>query len=244
MNDLKEETLRIIIDKEKIVEKNLALEEAILEILNEDKTQNTFRIWINEKSAIASIHEKIDETINIEFCFEKGIKINRRITGGGTVYHDEGNINWSFFFRRNQKLNFDPVTLYEYFSSFIIQAISTLGFEVRFNKPNWLGIYNRKISGMAGYLKRNALLIHGTLLVNANLVYLRKVCKLHYKYPEVINISDIKPISVQTVIEALTNTIQNNFKNSYVANDLEQNEKEMVAKLEENKYKKLDWIFK
>lgn len=244
MNIRKDSPLRIILTKEKVVEKNLALEEAILENLNKGGSQNTFRIWINEKSAIASIHEKIEESINLEFCFEKGIKINRRITGGGTVYHDEGNLNWSFFYRRDSALNTDPIKLYELFSSFILQSISKLGYEAKFNKPNWLGIYNKKISGMAGYLKKDALLIHGTLLVNANLSYLRKVCKMHYKYPEVINLSDIRPVTMEKVIEAILEIIKENFNNHYISNDLEEEEKELALFLEENKYKKLHWIFK
>jgi Lipoate-protein ligase A len=244
VNNLKSKELRILFFSEKTVEKNLALEEAILDKINEGSSPNTLRLWINEKSAILSIHDRIEDTVNISFCLEKGIKINRRITGGGTVYHDEGNLNWSFFVRKEDVNNQDLIEMYRNFSSYLIAALSSLNFNLVFYEPNWIGIENRKISGMAGYIKRNAFLIHGTLLVESNLDYLRNVCKLHFKYPEVANLSNYRSVNLDSVVNTIINYIHEEFVSSFIEKKPEKEEEELMIKLENEKYKSLNWIFK
>jgi len=238
--------LRILFEyKENDVFRNLALEEAILLSINEGRSPNTFRIWINDSSAIAPFHENIFELINVEYCLDKGINISRRITGGGAIYNDLGNINWSFFFSRKPFEKFSLKELYSYFSSFIIKALEKLGLSLKYYEPNWLGYEGKKISGMAGYIKNNSILIHGTLLVDANLQNLEKVCKLHYKYPPVMNISSLKKIDIENIIQEIIDEISEDFKGKYeikIENKLKEEEKKLLEELK-NKYTSLNWIF-
>jgi len=235
--------LRILINKNFSVTKNLAVEESILKLLDENKTVNTLRLWINPKSAIAGISNEIYETINVQYCLKNGIEINRRITGGGAIYNDEGNLNWSFFFKKdNLKFN-SLIQYYKYFSNYIIKSLESLSIKVNFYEPNWLGINNFKISGMAGYIKRNCILIHGTLLIDSNLINLENVCKLHYKYPKVMNISEIKNVKVNDVILSIIDFLRKNFDVS-INYELNNEEETLSNTLENIKYKTISWIFK
>ncbi|MDT7886407.1 MAG: lipoate--protein ligase family protein [Thermoproteota archaeon] len=223
---------------------NLALEEAILNYVNEGKEINVLRLWINKKSAILAFHEKVFDVIDVDYCIANDIEINRRITGGGAVYHDEGNLNWSFFFNRTLFKKLNLLEIYKYFSEIIISALENLGINTRFYEPNWLGIDGKKISGMAGYIKNNSLLIHGTLLINANMENLRRVCKLHYKYPPTVNISDFKKVEIKDVIREIVEEAKQRFDVMEINDKLNENILKETIDLEKNKYSTLSWIFK
>jgi lipoate-protein ligase A len=223
---------------------NLALEEAILNYVNEGKEINVLRLWINKKSAILAFHEKVFDVIDVDYCIANDIEINRRITGGGAVYHDEGNLNWSFFFNRTLFKRLNLLEIYKYFSEIIISALENLGINTRFYEPNWLGIDGKKISGMAGYIKNNSLLIHGTLLINANMENLRKVCKLHYKYPPTVNISDLKKVGIKDIIREIIEEAKQRFDVMQINDKLNENILKETINLEKNKYSTVSWIFK
>lgn len=237
---------RIIYEDEFNLNRNLALEEAILISLNEGKSMNTFRLWVNEDSAIAPFHENIFKLIDVEYCLREGIKLGRRITGGGAIYNDEGNLNWSFFVQRKLYEKFSLIELYHYFSNFIIKALSEIGIELEFREPNWLSIKGKKVSGMAGYIKNNAILIHGTLLVHANLNKLEKVCKEHYKYPPVMNIAELKSISISELIHHISNWMRKKFSEKsevIFVDEPSEYELKLAERLKEEKYEKISWIF-
>ncbi|MDT7892239.1 MAG: lipoate--protein ligase family protein [Thermoproteota archaeon] len=237
---------RIIYENEFDLNRNLALEEAILISLNGGNSTNTFRLWINEDSAIAPFHESIFKLIDVEYCLRGGIKLGRRITGGGAIYNDEGNLNWSFFVQRKPYEKFSLIELYRYFSSYIVKALSEIGIELEFREPNWLSIKGKKVSGMAGYIKSNSILIHGTLLVDANLDKLEKVCKEHYKYPPVMNISEIKSISINELIHHISNWMKKKLSEKSevtLADKPSEYELKLAEKLKEEKYEKISWIF-
>ncbi|HLI46728.1 MAG TPA: lipoate--protein ligase family protein [Geobacterales bacterium] len=238
--------LRILYEKnEKDVFRNLALEEAILLSLNEGNSSNTFRLWLNDSSAIAPFHESIFDLIDVEFCLDEGINIARRITGGGAIYNDCGNLNWSFFFNRKPFEKYSLKDLYSYFSSFIIKSLTQVGIDLNFHEPNWLGYEGKKVSGMAGYLKNNAILIHGTLLISADLTKLERVCKQHYKYPPVLNLSSIKPLDTEKVANIILGSIEETFQSSFKIHfDTSPNEREeqLLSGLKE-KYSSIAWVF-
>lgn len=234
--------LRIIIHEKHSAAENLAIDEAILELLNVGKGPETFRLWINSEAAIAPFHESIFDLIDVKFCFDNKIELNRRITGGGAIYHDKGNLNWSFYLKREPYEKLSLTEIYKFFSQIILKVLNRIGIKAEFHEPNWIGIEGRKISGMAGYIKRNAMLIHGTLLVNANLFNLKRVCKLHFKYPEVMNLKEIRLISLDEVIDAMEETIRK-YSKELTKGDLIDEEIELAKKLFQEKYTDLSWIF-
>jgi lipoate-protein ligase A len=97
---------------------------------------------------------------------------------------------------------------------------------------------------MAGYIKNNSLLIHGTLLINANTENLRRVCKLHYRYPPTVNISDFKKVEIKDVIREIVEEAKQRFDVMEINDKLNENILKETIDLEKNKYSTLSWIFK
>ncbi|MBQ4066684.1 MAG: lipoate--protein ligase [Clostridia bacterium] len=144
---------------------NLASEEYLLESFMGD----AFMIWRNEKSVIIGKNQNAYGEIDQGFCEEKGIKIVRRLTGGGAVFHDPGNINFSFVTDAAEEgINFLP-----YVES-ICKALSRFGIKAAANGRNDIEVNGLKISGNAQCIRncrdgRRRLLHHGTLLFSADM---------------------------------------------------------------------------
>lgn len=143
---------------------NLALEEAIFEYLAPDHP-GYFILWRNSPAIIIGRHQIASEVVNSINAKRQGTPIIRRNSGGGAVYHDDGNLNFSFI--QNIKGSLKP-DLTPYMRS-IAEAIAKCGIDVTVNARNDLEYHGRKFSGNSQLIKSNKLLHHGTLLVNADL---------------------------------------------------------------------------
>ena len=156
--------------------RNMAIEEAVLLAVNEAKVPNTIRFWRNRQSVIIGRSQKIEEEVNLDKCRKLGVRILRRFTGGGAVYHDLGNLNWSIVVNRSSKLY--PKTILEIYKEacgVIVKSLRCLGVNAEFEEPNAIMLAGKKVSGSAAYIKKNAALCHGTLLINTNLTTLNEV---------------------------------------------------------------------
>lgn len=184
---------------------NLSIEEAILNQVHEGFSPNTLRLWINTPSLIIG-SSQTSTLPNLDFCFQQGIPVARRISGGGAVYHDEGNLNWSFTMQKED--NFQGILwVYEYFGNFIAEALK--GFQARLVKPNRIEVQSKKISGMAGHCKAGAFLIHGTLLVESNLRILNQICPLLVDAPPVTSLEEILGcrVKIETVVQLILDSL-------------------------------------
>ena len=146
-------------------EENLAFEAAYFQSFEED----TLRIWRNPNAVVVGKHQNAFSEANLVFCSDNGIPILRRISGGGTVFHDYGNINFSFF-RFVEKS--DQVK-YSNNLSIIQQALQKMGFNVWVNERHDIYSGNSKISGNAQHLSKGRALHHGTILYDSNMDMLR-----------------------------------------------------------------------
>ena len=139
---------------------NLAVEEYLFE-----KTQDDiFILWQNDKTVVIGKNQNINCELDFDFVKENGIKIARRITGGGAVYHDLGNLNYSFISSRDKE-GID----FAYFTKPIIEALKALGVDARLSGRNDIEVEGKKISGNAQYSKNGRTLHHGTLLFDTEL---------------------------------------------------------------------------
>jgi len=168
---------RLIDNEESDIYRNLALEESLARTNAGavDKT-NTVRFWKSEPSVVLGRFQCVHEEVNIEFCRNNDISIARRFTGGGTVFHDEGNLNISFCL--DQSESYVSRTLRELYWNFIgtvARGLRNIGIEASYD-PNrsCIRIKGRKITGSAGWLKQGVSFLHGTLLLSANLEMLKK----------------------------------------------------------------------
>lgn len=150
--------------------KNLALEEYILKnlVLNE----TILFLWQNDSSVIIGRNQNIYEEVNLLYTKEHAIPVIRRKSGGGTVYHDLGNINYSVIADKT-----GYVKAYEKLTKPVVDFLISLGLEAHFFGKSDIYIGNTKISGNAQYLFGNRILHHGTLLFNSNLETLNLVLK-------------------------------------------------------------------
>lgn len=139
---------------------NLALEEYLFREFPED----CIMLWQNSPAVIVGRFQNTPEEVNLPFLRENSIPVVRRITGGGAVYHDLGNLNFTFI-EKNTTGKIDM----ERFSRRIAGALNQLGFAVQAAGRNDLIIDGRKVSGAAQHQTKERVLHHGTLLYQVNM---------------------------------------------------------------------------
>ena len=124
-----------------------------------------FSVWQNREALVVGKHQNAYREINLSWLRSQNIPVIRRITGGGTVYHGPGNINFSFIFEG------DPDNLIDFrsFTGPVIRFLREMGVPAEFRAKSNIEAAGRKISGNSAHLFRKKILYHGTLLFNADL---------------------------------------------------------------------------
>ncbi|MCM3783569.1 lipoate--protein ligase [Neobacillus mesonae] len=155
----------LFIDNEGITDPriNLAIEEYALKHLSLDESYLLF--YINAPSIIIGKHQNTIEEINQEYVQEHGVQVVRRLSGGGAVYHDLGNLNFSFITKDdgNSFHNFRK------FTQPVVEALHSLGVNAELTGRNDLQVGEQKISGNAQFATRGRMFSHGTLMFDLNL---------------------------------------------------------------------------
>ena len=147
---------------------NLSLEEYCLK--NLDPNNEYMLFYVNEPSVIFGKHQNPFREANVAYAIEKGIGLIRRISGGGSVYHDHGNLNFSFITAFGAK----GLQAFRDLLQPILLTLEALGVRPELKENNTIFIEGKKISGNAQYTNLNRMLSHGTLLFNADLEMLRQ----------------------------------------------------------------------
>lgn len=143
---------------------NLASEKYLLQ----NSTKDVFMMWQNEPSVIIGKYQEVNAEVAVEYAKKNHIQIARRISGGGAVYHDLGNVNLTFI-ERNGKYDFSK------YPQMIIDFLRTIGVEAKQDTRLGLEIDGLKISGSAQYVFKNMSLFHATLLFSSDLMVLENV---------------------------------------------------------------------
>lgn len=148
---------------------NLAFEESMLTRL--DSEQDVFMLWQNDNAVVVGRYQNTAAEVNLPFAEAHGTRVVRRMSGGGAVYHDLGNLNFSFITDAERYEDFD----FSFFVQPLIAALKRLGISAAFNGRNDVTIYGRKISGNSQYLSGGRLLHHGTIMLSSNLDFVQQV---------------------------------------------------------------------
>ncbi|KAB2496520.1 lipoate--protein ligase [Priestia endophytica] len=142
---------------------NLAIEEYILKHLDIEETYLLF--YINEPSIIIGKNQNTIEEINTKYVEEQGLHVVRRLSGGGAVYHDLGNLNFSFI----TKDDGESFHNFKKFTEPVIQALEKLGVDAELSGRNDIIAQGRKISGNAQFSTKGRMFSHGTLLLDSEI---------------------------------------------------------------------------
>ena len=165
---------------------NLALEQFVFDSL--DRSHNYFMLWQNHNSVIVGKNQNTIAEINQAAVSEHNINVVRRLSGGGAVYHDLGNLNFTFITDAGAEKGID-------FSSFCLhiqKALLALGVPAEITGRNDITVEGKKISGNAQYVKQGRVMHHGTLLYDSNLDMLSKVLNVTSDKIESKGIKSIK----------------------------------------------------
>lgn len=141
---------------------NIAAEEYVLKHF----TSDCFMLWRNEPCIIVGMHQNTLSEINLDFVKEHGIKVVRRLSGGGAVFHDLGNLNFTFIANVESG---DNLVDFRKFTLPIIEALRSLGVNAEFAGRNDLVIDGKKFSGNAAHVYKNRVMHHGTLLFSSKM---------------------------------------------------------------------------
>lgn len=153
------------VDNEKVTDPrvNLAIEEHLLRTF--DTEEDILLFYINQPSIIIGRNQNTIEEINQEYVEKNGIIVVRRLSGGGAVYHDLGNLNFSFI-TQNQAEN---IHNFRKFTAPVIEVLRKMGVPAELSGRNDIVVDGRKISGNAQYIAGRRMVSHGTLLLNSDL---------------------------------------------------------------------------
>jgi len=226
---------------------NLALEEYAVK--NMPGKDNYFILWQNQPAVIIGRNQNTAEEINESFIKEQKIRVARRMSGGGAVYHDAGNLNFTFVVNENKDFaNFQK------FTRPIIKALDKIGITAENNGRNDISIAGKKFSGNAQFKFHKRLLHHGTILFDSNIEDMvvalnpgdEKIISKGIKSvrSRVTNISEhlSTPLSVKEFKQILTETVlmEESDNKTYKLSD---EDNEAVNQLRNQKYSNWDWIY-
>lgn len=163
---------------------NLALEEYLLINYTEG---NIVMLWQNDNTIVIGRHQNALEEINRQYVEEHNIKVVRRNTGGGAVYHDLGNLNYSIITDYAETKE----NLLKKFSEALIETLKQLKIESYFSGRNDVMIEEKKISGTAQKIYKNRILHHGCILFDSDL---DKIAACLHVNPEKFRTKSVKSV--------------------------------------------------
>lgn len=229
---------------------NLAIEEYVLQNFGEKDTYLLF--YINEPSIIIGKNQNTIEEINIDYVEENNIKVVRRLSGGGAVYHDEGNLNFSFI----TKDDGDSFHNFERFTKPVIEALNKMNVPAELIGRNDLLIEGRKFSGNAQFSTRGRMFSHGTLMFDSEIEHVVEALNVSKEKIESKGIKSIRS-RVANITEFLEEKItMEQFKElilTYIFDvedvkdvptyELTEEDWDNIYKLSEERYQQWEWNY-
>jgi lipoate-protein ligase A len=233
---------------------NMAVEEAVARAVGEGIIPTTLRFWRNDNAIVIGAFQCVSLEIKLGECIKYDVKVIRRFTGGGAVYHDIRNLNYAVSFRRPSPIPGDGILNgYMMVGEAVIAGLEDLGVKAEFVPVNDIQVGGRKISGMAGTLTRNLLFIHGCLLVGSNIEILSRVLNVPREKLESKGVGSVRArvttlrdelnceITIDDVKMALLKGFEEVFGAEFIPGELTSWEKDMTEDLYRSKYLTIDW---
>ena len=218
---------------------NLASEEYLLK----QRTENFIYLWVNEPAVIVGVNQNTLQEVNLDYTLSHGIKVVRRQTGGGAVYHDLNNICYTVIAPFDE--NADN---YKKFTAPVIGYLNSMGVKAEFSGRNDIVIDGKKISGNAQTVVNGRIMHHGTLLFDTDMTALERALKPNKLKTEskgiksvrarVANIKDYLP---DMTVNDFKNGLSEYFKKSCEEYSLNKDDVGAINKLVNEKYSLYEW---
>ena len=147
---------------------NIAFDPALIELRQQDRVPDTIRFMRFPPTALIGRHQDLSREINLEYCAADGVGTVRRLTGGGAIYLDEGQLGWELVFHRSSLGVAALPDIAREICTAAAAGLSTLGVDAKFRPRNDIEVGGRKISGTGGFFDGDILIYQGTVLVDMN----------------------------------------------------------------------------
>ena len=227
---------------------NIASEEYLL---NKYPNEEIFLLYINAPSIIVGRFQNTLAEINIDYVKKNDIKVVRRMSGGGAVYHDLGNLNFSF----HVPVGDDDFSDFSKFTQPVVDLLNRINVPAKLEGRNDLLVDGKKFSGNAKLARNGKIIQHGTILINSEMQVLSEALKINpLKFKDkavksararVTNLIDYLPreTSVKSFKGLLINQILEENKANSKIHSLTREELEGIENLIKEKYSTWDWNF-
>ena len=224
---------------------NLALEQVVLEQRREG---DWLMLWQNRNTVVVGLNQNTAEEINASFVEAHGITVVRRMTGGGAVYHDLGNLNYSFI---RDVGNAEELTIGR-FTEPVCRALASLGVQAATSGRNDILVDGKKISGVAQRIVKGRILHHGTLLFNSDPAMIAGAlradpAKFTSKSAKSVrsrvgNLRDYLPEGID-LLRFWELLLQELTRDGLIRESLSPDELQAVRTLADEKYRNWDWTY-
>ncbi len=227
---------------------NLAIEEYALK--NLDINETYFLFYINQPSIIIGKNQNTVEEINTEYVEKNGIHVVRRLSGGGAVYHDLGNLNYSFI----TKDDGESFHNFRKFTEPVIAALHKLGVNAVLSGRNDIEVEGRKISGNAQFSTKGRMFSHGTLMLDSEIENVASALRVKKEKIESKGIKSVRS-RVANISEFLSEKISIEEFRSFLLKNIFEGEKEIpeyvltdkdwqkIHELSKERYQNWDWNY-
>lgn len=167
---------------------NLAMEEYVLREIPTDDSY--FLFYVNQPSIIIGKNQNTIEEINEPYIRENDIKVVRRVSGGGAVYHDEGNLNFSFITEDDG----ESFHNFKRFTQPIVEALQDMGVNAALSGRNDIEVDGKKVSGNAMFTQKGRMFSHGTVMLDSDISEVQNALKVN---PKKIESKGVKSVSAR-----------------------------------------------
>lgn len=226
---------------------NLAMEQYVFDCLPRDRMY--FMLWQNDNAIIVGKYQNTIAEINEEAVRERGIRVVRRLSGGGAVYHDMGNLNFTFITDVGESNALDL----KLFCEPVVRTLATLGVKAEVNGRNDITIDGKKFSGNSQYIRQGRVMHHGTIMFDSDLSVVSEALRvdptkiqtkgIRSVRSRVTNVAEHLPEKV-TLPEFRRILLENILKeNPGEAYPLTQDDLAAVEKLRAERYATWDWNY-
>jgi len=241
---------------------NMAIDEAVLRARIAGLVPNTLRFYCWSPSAVSvGRFQRVEEQVFVENCRRFRVDVVRRITGGGTVYHDEkGEVTYSVVASKKEFGTEDVASVYKKICGGLIEAAKLLGVEASFSPGNIrqcpnVTINGKKFSGSAQSHKGGVVLQHGTLLVDVDLEKMFNFLRVPWakSVSEVVCVAERKitslkhelgrNVSLREVYQALTEGFRKALNVEFTEGKLTPHEVKLAQELCAEKFSRHEWNF-